>query len=303
MSFDSASTVFVFNVNPPASGDQGRGSVTIQPTFDGQEQEKSAEATQKQHRVPDLLSTHVPEDILATISPPPDAENLRGEDTPTPPRGLPVPSCATEPPAPLNLEGHANPVALQVGHFGDIPRWQPGSIVPFATYAKGYPNDGDANHASQQLVKAANEWNKRKIGVTFKWVQRLEDACFVLGYGGPANGTLASAFFPNGNDLNNLLVYKDAFRADWKPHMWEVFMHELGHVLGLRHEFAMDKNELGKLKEGGSVRFGPRDQYSVMNYRQEPPKLTQLDIDGTRAFYNYSGSHISGMAIKDWIPA
>ena len=300
MSFDGASTVVVVNVNQPSPNHKGGGSVTIQPA--NVDSKSPVEATEKKNRIGELV-THTPDDILATIAPPPDADSYKGGDTATPANGLAVPSCATEAPTPKNLQGHASPLALQVGFFGDIPRWQPGSIIKYATYAGGYPSAADANYASQQLAVAANEWNRREIGVTFKWVRRLEDACFVLGYGGDQGGVLAQAFFPNGNDLNNVIVYKGAFGSAWKPYMWGVFAHELGHVLGLRHEFAMDLNPDGGVKEGGSVQFGPRDEFSVMNYRQEPPKITQLDADGAKDFYSYTGTSISGMEIKDWIPS
>lgn len=256
---------------------------------------KIEEPTQKQNRIQELL-THVPGSALETIAPPPDAESFKGEEAPVPEDGLPKPPCTTEQPVPVNLEGRADPLALQVGFNGDIPRWRPGSVLNYATYANGYPNPGQAQYAAEQLCRAANEWNSKNIGVTFRWVANLEDACFVLSYGGNYGNTLAMAFFPNGNDLNNVTVFEKAFSQEWEPHMWEVFTHELGHVLGLRHEFAVEK-------EGGAVQWGPKDEYSVMNYRPEPPKITAHDINGTRQFYQApTGSLIGSMQVKDWIP-
>lgn len=89
---------------------------------------------------------------------------------------------------------------------------------------------------------------------------------------------IAEAFFPNGNDLNYINVYQEGIGGTWFPQLKSVFLHELGHVLGLRHEFAMDP---GPMHEGGSVQFGPRDPYSVMNYRSEPPRITTNDIVST----------------------
>lgn len=54
--------------------------------------------------------------------------------------------------------------------------------------------------------------------------------------------------------------------------------------------------------EGGSVQFGPRDAYSVMNYRPEPPAITQNDINSARAFYGYNQGYIGNMPVRDYIP-
>lgn len=308
MSFNSASTVFVFNVNPPDSSAKGRGGATVietrpgvtvqPPTVQPPTEEhvtKLEEPTQKQNRIQELL-THVPGSALETIAPPPDAASFKGEEASVPKEGLPKPPCTTEQPVPANLVGKADPLALQVGFNGEIPRWKPGSVINYAVYANGFPSAGDAQHAAEQLCRAANEWNSRNIGVTFEWVAKLEDACFVLSYGGTNGSLLAVAFFPNGNDLNNVQVFQGAFTTAWRPHMWEVFTHELGHVLGLRHEFAVEK-------EGGAVQWGPKDEYSVMNYRAEPPKITAHDENCTKEFYKVpTGSWIGGMQVKDWIP-
>jgi len=71
--------------------------------------------------------------------------------------------------------------------------------------------------------------------------------------------------------------------------VWNVFIHELGHVLGLRHEFAIGdvRDEMTTDREGEkAVRVDAPDPNSVMNYRNEPPQLQQSDIDSTRKFYS-----------------
>lgn len=63
----------------------------------------------------------------------------------------------------------------------------------------------------------------------------------MLQYGGDLGGVLASAYPPNDAPLNSVFVYQRAFQPDYKGVMKNVFLHELGHVLGLRHEFALEK--------------------------------------------------------------
>ncbi|OQO07397.1 hypothetical protein B0A48_07094 [Cryoendolithus antarcticus] len=209
-----------------------------------------------------------------------------------------VPACQSQPALPKNLQGlddQAHALDLWIGTWGRIPRWKRGVEINFAAYSGGYPKLEDAVYAARQLNCAALYWNSLEVGVTFKWVGRLADAEFVLGYGGDQGNTVARAFFPNANDLNNLFVYKRAFDSDTKPAMWRFFLHELGHVLGLRHEFARI--------EGGAVQWGNDDPLSVMNYRKEAaPMITEQDIASTRAFYNYNEATINGVPVQLFVP-
>lgn len=91
-----------------------------------------------------------------------------------------------------------------------------------------------------------------------------------------------------------MTVSQRAFAPDLKPYMWQYFLHELGHVLGLRHEFAP--------QEGGAVQLGPRDPFSVMNYRSEPPMITESDIASTRKFYAIPGGNIGNVPLELFVP-
>ncbi|CEJ61809.1 hypothetical protein PMG11_10326 [Penicillium brasilianum] len=143
--------------------------------------------------------------------------------------------------------------------------------------------------AANKLHEAANEWNALKLGVQFEWVYKIEDAAFVLTYAEQVNpGTLAEAFSPNNIDLNVLNVYPAAFKEGTVHYLKNIFLHELGHVLGLRHEFAPELETGANLK---SVQIGPRNPTSVMGY-EFPPQLQQSDIDSAKAFYQFPGTHL-----------
>ncbi|KAI1394955.1 hypothetical protein F4819DRAFT_227080 [Hypoxylon fuscum] len=56
-----------------------------------------------------------------------------------------------------------------------------------------------------------------------------------------------------------LYVYRLALTGDNEEHMAKILAHEIGHILGLRHEFA-------GVKETGSMLWGEPNAKSVMNY-------------------------------------
>ncbi|KAF4985119.1 hypothetical protein FDECE_16806, partial [Fusarium decemcellulare] len=199
-----------------------------------------------------------------------------------------APVCITQQPIPTNLS-HGDVSQLFVGIEKEIPRWVPGSVIKYAAWSAGFETPEDAMYAATQLRFTADEWNKANVGVAFEWVTDAKEATFILAHGPRNPGVLASAFFPNNKDLNILFVYADAFATNaWKRSMWKVFVHELGYVLGLRHEFALEEDKNEK-EEWRAKQIGPRNEASVMNYRPSAPELQQTDIDSTRLFYSLRG--------------
>ena len=94
-----------------------------------------------------------------------------------------------------------------------------------------------------------------------------------------------------------MIVYKLAFTEGFKQDMWRFFLHELGHVLGLRHEFAI-------AEEGrGAVTLGADNEKSVMAYDPDgPPAIRPSDIEGTKAFYNLTGPRYMGRPLAIYEP-
>ena len=233
-----------------------------------------------------------------SVVPPPAASTPSGRVFDKPP------VCRTQKPVPRVLRH--GPASIMVGFNAECPRWVPGSVVRWAAWRSGFDSQGDADWAAQHMLKATKQWNAAKIGVTFEWVALAKDATFVLCHGGTVEGTLAESFFPNADDLSYVYVYTLAFDKKWKDHMWNIFMHELGHVLGLRHEFAMSPDP--DWHEGGAEQLGPRDDMSVMNYRPEPPELQKNDVVSTAKFYalkkdkNGKQPKVGNTVVKDYTP-
>jgi hypothetical protein len=106
--------------------------------------------------------------------------------------------------------------------------------------------------------------------------------------------TLASAFFPNSGQ-NRLFTFPSLFEQT-EDEQVETMIHELGHVFGLRHFFALiDETYLP------SVQFGEHNRFSIMNYGQES-MLTIADIADLKELYRQVWSdeinHINGTQIR-----
>ncbi|KAJ5294880.1 hypothetical protein N7508_009701 [Penicillium antarcticum] len=226
----------------------------------------------KEDLTPEALETLDPEKSTSQNLPPiGDSSTTKFEKYP----------CVTQKPTPAAIANTFSATALQVGIGKDIPRWKTGPTksVNFAVLANGYPKPELALLAANRLKEAANEWNTLELGVKFEWVQNIEDAAFVLTYAkDPIPGVLASAFFPNSVDLNVLNVYADAFEEGTVQYLKNIFLHELGHVLGFRHEFAPEFETGANLKS-----------------------MQPLDIESAKIFYQFPGKYL-GVKQNDYTP-
>ncbi len=105
---------------------------------------------------------------------------------------------------------------------------------------------------------------------------------------------LARAFFPDDErQYSNLMIDDTSFVSDPTLTLKGIVLHELGHVLGFRHEHT--RPEAGTCFEDTSYRtLTAYDPYSVMHYPQCNGKglnldLTKLDRDGAVSLYGLPG--------------
>jgi hypothetical protein len=122
----------------------------------------------------------------------------------------------------------------------------------------------------------------------FEIVMRRADDCNASGC------VLASAFFPDGG-RHQFVLYPKMFSQSRKEQV-ETFIHELGHVFGLRHFFA----NLSETAWPSEI-FGTHSKFSIMNYGTLS-ELTSEDRDDLRRLYQLARSgaltHVNGTPIR-----
>jgi hypothetical protein len=194
--------------------------------------------------------------------------------------------------------------SLCVGRGNQIPRWVPGSVLTFYVDSPSFPTIDYAAHATTSIVIAAAKWNNLCGGNVpkFEQVHEISAAVFQLKYADkPFNGNaaFAHAFCPGASPT--VSVYASSFQNKYRDSLVNIFCHELGHVLGARHEFAPEDEHERKLP---SMVLGERNSASVMNNPDHPSKLEirESDVSGMKEFYDLKDSYYNGSLIVDHDP-
>jgi hypothetical protein len=126
---------------------------------------------------------------------------------------------------------------------------------------------GDA--APVKFAKRSDSWD-------FEIVMRAADDCDASGC------VLASAFFPDAG-RHKLLLYPQMFEQTRKEQI-ETLVHEIGHIFGLRHFFALVSET-----EWPAKVFGKHHKFSIMNYGEDS-KLTSYDKSDLKRLYQLAWS-------------
>jgi len=205
---------------------------------------------------------------------------------------------------PPQTAGSSDPHSINVGLGTIIPRWEVSdrsTTLRYFVQADTFPSIQDVQDVATAFQEAADEWNCLGLGVTFTPAPKDENFHFKVIYevndaSDPDEATrYAEAFFPH-QCSRDVLVTNYALSTLSRPILRNVFLHEIGHILGLRHEFAV-------AEEGcGAVRFMEDNPESVMAYTAKPT-IQNTDIVGVRAFYKKPNGDMSlGSAIVDFRP-
>ncbi|KAH6982293.1 hypothetical protein BKA56DRAFT_616370 [Ilyonectria sp. MPI-CAGE-AT-0026] len=197
-----------------------------------------------------------------------------------------------------------DPLSAQIGLGNHVPRWVPSSVLTYVICTETFPDTYDAVFTAIELAKAISMW--QNIAVTFKQVTRRYSAAnFRVVYRDlPVNNhkdTLASAFFPNTDhpEERTLHIYALAFTANHINNQANFLAHEIGHILGFRHEFSMKEEPLF-----WSATWGNRNPDSVMSYYHDSRlwQVQKQDLKELKSFYDSSMKTYKRRPVRNFKP-
>ncbi|KAK0722670.1 hypothetical protein B0T26DRAFT_826495 [Lasiosphaeria miniovina] len=173
-----------------------------------------------------------------------------------------------------------------VGHKKVIPRWKPGSDLRFAFWESSFPPSHNAKRVEKALTVAVDDWSRRKV-VQLRRVVLDEPHVFVVAYSAQKRQHYAEAFFPD-SDKRVLRIFEEALSVKCDGFLAEILRHELGHILGLRHDNA-------GVAEGDcpSAALTPPNPDSIMMSPLAAKGIQESDFEALKMLYSMddNGTH------------
>jgi hypothetical protein len=208
--------------------------------------------------------------------------------------------CATENRGHKTPEGRSPLEIVVDASEGFVPLWARNTTLRWRfneRSMRNFQNPAAAKAAIRQLFgEALLSWgdsapvrfSEKSDLWDFEIVMRSTDDC-------DSNGcVLASAFFPDGG-RHRLTIYPKMF-SQTRAEQVETMVHEIGHVFGLRHFFALVSEGAWPAKV-----FGAHKPFSIMNYGSKSV-LTKADKADLKRLYQlaWSGAlpHVNGTPVR-----
>jgi hypothetical protein len=168
---------------------------------------------------------------------------------------------------------------------GYIPLWDQSVTLRWTfneVSMKAFSNPAGAKTAIEALLdEALSRWGdacpvkfvRDDQRYDFEFAMRSRKRCSAVGC------VLASTFFPDGGQ-HEFVMYPTLFDEQTYVEQVETFIHELGHVFGLRHFFALIRETAMP-----AIIFGKHKKFSIMNYGKES-RLTEDDKADLKRLYD-----------------
>jgi hypothetical protein len=202
----------------------------------------------------------------------------------------------------MELIGITQPSAELIGitQNNRIVRWAPGLDLTYCVRRDTFTIGGQAGYdlVVQSMQTATKDW-ENACGVRFVYKAKQDKAIlpkgvlFTVREINAGGQFIASAFFPNDPvSRRRVLIDPSFYEADLGFDKAGVLRHELGHVLGFRHEHISSGAPAGCPDEDtfGTINLTDYDPQSVMHYfcggvGSPTLSITPKDKDGAQKVY------------------
>lgn len=189
---------------------------------------------------------------------------------------------------------------LGITQNGKTVRWEPGLVLTYRVARDTFQSDARYSTAVDCVSKACAAWQDT-CGILFEHKQALDaqpgtgfaGALFVVREFNAGGEFIAAAFFPNDPPVRRRVLIDPSFYADdlgFDP--VGVLRHELGHVLGFRHEHIRSGAPPSCPNESltDTIELTNYDPQSVMHYfcggvGSPELKITSIDVEGAQKVY------------------
>jgi hypothetical protein len=190
---------------------------------------------------------------------------------------------------------------LGISRNGKMARWRPGKVLYYYVAHESFPDDDRYRTAVEAVRSATEDWMK-VCGIDFAYLgemdkdpeKRNERVVFSVRYVDAKGKFIAAAFFPGDPPERRVVLIDPSF---YRPGLGfdqiGVLRHELGHVLGFRHEQIREQAPVACKDEPLWDTFPLTEEYdprSVMHYLcggMGNPKLEITELDRTGAVRLY----------------
>lgn len=193
---------------------------------------------------------------------------------------------------------------------GRIVRWRPGKVLSYRVDKPSFPAPAQYQTVVNAMLAATADW-EAICGVDFKHQAQWDDAppsgpikpLFTVAHFDAGGEFIAAAFFPNDPPGRRVvLIDPSYFSPSLSFDKVGVLRHELGHVLGFRHEHIRSGAPPNCPDEStaNTVDLTAYDPRSVMHYfcggvGSRELAITDVDRAGARMVYGPPASEVAYM--------
>ena len=183
---------------------------------------------------------------------------------------------------------------------GRLVRWRDGKTLAYCVLRNTFASASEYRVAAKSMAEATAAW-ERTCGVQFEYrksldtspTTRVEGVTFTVRKVDAGGRFIAAAFFPTDPvDRRRVLIDPSFFAKRIGFDRVGILRHELGHVLGFRHEHIRSEAPAACPDEdlGADLPLGAYDPKSVMHYfcggvGSRELLISEIDVAGAQRMY------------------